>query len=582
MFTMSNRNTTLILLRLFVFGFALQHPAGNAGLPGPPTADLSLDAAERAQVEALTNYALGAYAEFEDHYDWEPISERYLAALRHDPHSEYLLDEVLRVWETTRYELAPELVIEHIASLAAANPNAIRLQLVVADAYLRRDRHNDAERVLTAIDKRTRWSNPAIIRDLARALLGRGKIHKAHRLFQKALAPSRLGGVFSAEYAAALFYHTVTTSGEYSLPARDQARYEAQGRHHAMNAVAAISATSPEIHYDEIMGLAGLLLTSNDVARAIDVLEQVRTVGSENTEIDKVLAECYEAAERFEPALEIWNELSRRNPYDPLYHVRIGGSYRQLERWDDALLAYHTAYQINGNPNLAFEIASLYLRLDQPEKALTFAGNAPAHLIHTYMLLSYIYREMGQLATARNVLLKAGDIAAGSQDPDIRIDYYLSLATVYHLEENREQTVVVLEKALALDPMHSEANNFLGYYLADENISLERAESLIRIAVAGSPDNPAYLDSLAWVLYRRGRYSQAAAQILTAIDLIGNAPDSVILDHAGDIFNALGDTAKARHYWQRAVELGPDDIGEIHKKIRKLDTSDTLPAGRWE
>jgi len=40
--------------------------------------------------------------------------------------------------------------------------------------------------------------------------------------------------------------------------------------------------------------------------------------------------------------------------------------------------------------------------------------------------------------------------------------------------------------------------NALGYTLADHNLELSRAESLIRRALVAMPDNPAVLDSLGW------------------------------------------------------------------------------------
>ena len=111
-----------------------------------------------------------------------------------------------------------------------------------------------------------------------------------------------------------------------------------------------------------------------------------------------------------------------------------------------------------------------------------------------------------------------------------------------------------------------EFRNYLGYTWADRGIRLEQAEKYIRSALKDDPHNYAYLDSLAWVLYRKKSFSEAKKIILEAI---GRSPDKssrgVLLDHAGDIFSALGEEEKAREYWQKAVqtddpELDPDVI----------------------
>ena len=56
-------------------------------------------------------------------------------------------------------------------------------------------------------------------------------------------------------------------------------------------------------------------------------------------------------------------------------------------------------------------------------------------------------------------------------------------------------------------PLDAGITNALGYTLADHKRELPRAEQLIREALSAQPDNPALLDSLGWVLYRRGQFA---------------------------------------------------------------------------
>ena len=66
------------------------------------------------------------------------------------------------------------------------------------------------------------------------------------------------------------------------------------------------------------------------------------------------------------------------------------------------------------------------------------------------------------------------------------------------------ESIKNFESLLKDRPEDASLLNALGYSLADRNQKLPRAESLIRKALAASPDNPAFLDSLGWVLFRRG------------------------------------------------------------------------------
>ncbi len=58
---------------------------------------------------------------------------------------------------------------------------------------------------------------------------------------------------------------------------------------------------------------------------------------------------------------------------------------------------------------------------------------------------------------------------------------------------------------------------------------------MIQLAVADSPDNAAYRDSLGWVLYRLNRYSEALAELQKAA--AGDSPDGEILNHLGDTYD---------------------------------------------
>ena len=61
---------------------------------------------------------------------------------------------------------------------------------------------------------------------------------------------------------------------------------------------------------------------------------------------------------------------------------------------------------------------------------------------------------------------------------------------------------------------------------------------------------------------------EAKKEILRAIKIFGDDVDATILDHAGDIFNALGDKAAAREYWEKALTLdGEVDYDAIERKL---------------
>jgi len=133
--------------------------------------------------------------------------------------------------------------------------------------------------------------------------------------------------------------------------------------------------------------------------------------------------------------------------------------------------------------------------------------------------------------------------------------------TAWYAQLDQKQTVEdILQHVVQLDSNHAGACNDLGFEWADEGKNLPRAEALIRTAVLAEPDNESFLDSLGWVLYKRGNFGQAQKYLQQAI---GPAafPDPVVLDHLGDTLYRLAKIDEARQTWQRSLKgLGDGDL----------------------
>jgi tetratricopeptide (TPR) repeat protein len=97
--------------------------------------------------------------------------------------------------------------------------------------------------------------------------------------------------------------------------------------------------------------------------------------------------------------------------------------------------------------------------------------------------------------------------------------------------------------------------NALGYTLADHNLELSHAESLIRRALALTPDNPQALDSLGWVRFREGDSKAAVASLARAYYILH---DSEIAAHWGEALWVSGDHNQARKVWAAALAREPD------------------------
>jgi tetratricopeptide (TPR) repeat protein len=119
-----------------------------------------------------------------------------------------------------------------------------------------------------------------------------------------------------------------------------------------------------------------------------------------------------------------------------------------------------------------------------------------------------------------------------------------------------EAAISELEHLYHDRPQDGTITNALGFLLADHNRELIRADHLIEAALKGEPDNPAILDSLGWVYYRRGLPQQALPLLERAFRL---AQDGDIGAHWGEVLWALGEKSRARDAWNRALIADPDN-----------------------
>ena len=145
------------------------------------------------------------------------------------------------------------------------------------------------------------------------------------------------------------------------------------------------------------------------------------------------------------------------------------------------------------------------------------------------------------------------------------LHYYLAI--IYDELKEPANTEKHIEACLQLDPDDPDVLNFLGYFFADNNKNLDRAETLIKRALELSPDNGFYLDSLGWVYYRQGKVDLAIEYIRRSI-LRLERDDAVVRDHLGDAYLLKGEADKAVEEWERAHRLDPELEGVAEKLNR--------------
>lgn len=154
-------------------------------------------------------------------------------------------------------------------------------------------------------------------------------------------------------------------------------------------------------------------------------------------------------------------------------------------------------------------------------------------------------------------------------------------ADIFATIENVDSALVNYEHAVALDAENYLALNNAAYYMAENGGDLPRAEVYASIACAAEPENATFLDTYAWIMFRKRDFDRAKELIDRAVASMraGNAsgedheeaeevaeestaPEQThyeIFSHAGDIYYMCGRPAEALEFWKEALELNPDD-----------------------
>lgn len=264
------------------------------------------------------------------------------------------------------------------------------------------------------------------------------------------------------------------------------------------------------------------------------------------------------------------------------------GRYLQDQKlYAEAVKVYQDAVNDQGlaevRPNFLYQLSRTLAFAGDTKAALETIGTArqalPDHpLLQYHEAWVYYYSHQYEEAIKR-----FEKVIATFAQPQFNQELYkevvrssrFSLSNSYVLQGDIAKGQAILEDVLKMSPDDPSVNNDLGYLYADQGQQLERAEQMIKKALASDPENGAYLDSMGWVLFKQGKYAEALPHLEKAVKAAAGSGDETIWDHLGDAYSHLQQPAKALEAWKKALESAkassrPDAklIGRIEEKIK--------------
>jgi tetratricopeptide (TPR) repeat protein len=261
-------------------------------------------------------------------------------------------------------------------------------------------------------------------------------------------------------------------------------------------------------------------------------------------------------------------ELVRQNPTSPQAYYVLGSLAYEDRKFKEAIEYFNKTILLNPAFQQAYyDLAGALISSNKPQDALAVIERAhqkfPENFVSEFFT-GLAYSRMKEYTNAVKHFEGAEIIARATETNRLTHIFYYQLGSTYERIQKFDVAETYFRKSLAISPDYTEALNYLGYMWADRGTNLAEARDMIQKAVKLEPKNAAFLDSLAWVLYKMDKPKDGLPYILKALEN-SEEPDATLYDHLGDIYSALHQRDKALESWRKSISIEPNE--EIQKKL---------------
>lgn len=546
---------------------ALAVDAGWEGLTGPVrAAALPPDTEKRA--EAMARVASGALSADADP---DESFRQYRRALDLDPANVALAQEISRV-HLQREEIPEALGV--LKDALKLNPSSAPLALRIAGIYVVSLRKFEpGERYA----RQALRSAPDLIEPyqmLYSIFRADGRPDEAAALLGQAAQRTNEDPVFWAGLGD-LCVRQLLMEGNLRDPAKSETalgHYRRAAEHGRQDPAVLLRALN-------FFFAGGHLEDAVSCARRLLVLQPADTASREK------LALALASLGREDEALVELDAVAAENPASLLAYRAHGEILLKREDTRGALGKFEKALLLHDeDPRLYLEVADLCVKNDDAERAVWWLSRAREKFTNLPELPFFEGQLLGHLKRwreAHNAMNISADLAARHQPSFLNADFYFQHGVVAERAGEHDEASRHFLACLEMDENHAAALNYLGYMWAERGENLADAEEFIRRALAGEPDNAAYLDSLGWVLFQQGRYHEALAPLERAAQLSVADPDPTIEEHLGDVLDKLGRRNEAVKAWERAAALeGASEEVAAKLQAARAGTAPTAEAAK--
>lgn len=437
---------------------------------------------------------------------------------------------------------------------AERNPHSVEVQLSIADAYARLEDYRNA---IAAYDSVQQWQGQSVqlsarkvrayqaLNDTVGAIGEmRSLLATAPRNVDYNLAMGNMMLMFGERDSALTYYDKAQ-----QYEPENGATYLAKAQFY--------NAIGDSVNYDQ-QTYHALVSKDLDVASKVEVL----------ADYARHLLVAKDSSARTENLFKV---LIEQHPNEP--QIRMLFSDYLAAKDDMKGAAEQMDYAVNLDPTDAQAWNRLLVLniISENYEAAIAAGDRAIELnpnnIELYGYIAPAYYNIKQYDKAIEVYKKAL-AAVDSTDTEHRSMFLGGMGDAKFSMGDTIGAFALYDQAIEIDPNNVSILNNYAYFLTLCNRDLDKAERMSAKTVQAEPQNATFLDTYAWVFYKRKEYTMAQLYIEMAIKN-ERRPSSDIYDHYGDILLAVGNKQEALKQWKKALEL---DAGnkELLEKVEKL------------
>ena len=319
--------------------------------------------------------------------------------------------------------------------------------------------------------------------------------------------------------------------------------------------------------------LAGIYVRQNRLDAAIIMYERMLPLTGNDASVLMSLGKLYYQQQKFEQASVYFGQAvaqlsgeAKQGMNEELAnaHFYYGASLEASHQWQKAVPEYE---KLKSEHGLYLDAQLRLASVDISQKQLGAAEVRLLKLQKSFKDSLSVYEMLSGLRLQQKRYQAVVDESEKATDLGYSQILLFNRAISFEKLKDFVKLDTTLNTILAKDPNDAEALNFYGYSLADRGVRLQDAQTMVEKALSIRPDDGYYLDSLAWVLYKKKEYDKALKLQLDAVRVIKNDP--VMMEHLGDIYWQNKDANQAKASWQKAIDLEHSEPEKVKLKIER-------------